>query len=109
MNNKKDWLPDPASWKGTWREDWRIMGQEGYLMGKTLQHRRFQQALSVDDFTQCEFCWACFDEDGNNSSMAYFEPINKVWICEKCFHDFLNYFNWSVETEKGNTGDCFVC
>lgn len=27
----KYWLPDPKTWKGTWRDDWRIMGQEGHL------------------------------------------------------------------------------
>lgn len=39
----KPWLPDPATWKGTWREDWRVMGQEGYLKGKMIQKKLLAQ------------------------------------------------------------------
>ena len=97
MDNKKWGLPDPASWAGTWKEDWRIAGQEGYLMDKALQHRRFCRAICVEDYLQCEFCWDLFDEDSKHPRMAYFEPIEKVWVCEKCYQDFQKYFHWTVE------------
>lgn len=97
MGNKLEpWLPVP-DWEGTWRDDWRIMGQEGYLMNKRLQHRRFSRALCVEDFDQCEFCWAIFDKDRAHPLPAYFEPEKKVWVCEECFRDFQEHFHWTVE------------
>ena len=96
-NGEKLCLPDPSRWKGTWRDDWRIMGQEGYLIGKTLQYRRFDRKLVREDFDQCEFCWEVFDEDKNNPLPAYFEPTGQYWICETCFRDFREHFFWEVE------------
>ena len=103
MNNtdpffsEKPWLPDPSTWKGTWRDDWRVMGQEGYLMNCHLQHRTFDRALCIEDYTQCEFCYAVFDKDKAHPLQAYFEPNKKVWVCENCFRDFQPYFHWMVE------------
>ena len=91
------WLHDPDAWRGTWREDWRIAGQEGYLLKKRLQYRRFCREICVDDFTQCEFCWDVFDEDKEHPAMAFFEPISKCWICEQCYKDFQQYFKWTIE------------
>ena len=97
---RKPWLPDPTQWEGTWRDDWRIMGQEGYLLDKKLQYRRFDRNIVRDDFDQCEFCWACFDKDEMHPMMAYYEPSGKYWICETCFHDFCRHFNWTVEERE---------
>ena len=97
---EKPWLPNPETWRNTWRDDWRIQGQEGYLLDKYLQHRRFDRKLCVADFDQCDFCWDCFDEDRENPLFAYFEPEKKVWICEKCFNDFKEFFRWTVEEVK---------
>ena len=97
MSEKKYWLPDPSTWKGTWRDDWRIAGQEGYLLNKQLQYRRFSRSLVRDDFDKCEFCYAPFDVDPDNPLMAYFEPSGQYWICEECYKDFLVHFNWKVE------------
>ena len=87
----------PSEWKGTWREDWRIAGQESYLKNKVLQHRLFDRSICVEDYTQCEFCWALFDKDKDNPIMAYFQPDEKVWVCEECFNDFNRFFHWTVE------------
>ena len=92
----KKWLPDPTVWKGTWREDWRIMGQEGYLMEKQLEYRQYDREIAIEDFVQCEFCWNTFDDEPQKIKNAYFEPHKKVWICEKCFRDFQRYFHWTV-------------
>ena len=95
----KPWLPVP-DWKGTWRDDWRIMNQEIYLQNKQLQHRRFDRSLCVDEHEQCDFCWALFDKDKDNPLYAYYVPDEKVWICEKCYNDFKDYFVWTVEEDK---------
>lgn len=93
----KWWLSDPAAWKGTWREDWRIMGQEGYLKDKKLQHRKFSQAMRTKDNDQCDFCYSFLDRNHQGASYAYFEPITRSWICERCYQDFKEHFNWMVE------------
>lgn len=94
---KKTWLPDPALWKGTWRNDWRIMGQEGYLKGKILQYRVFDRAICREDYCQCEFCWDTFESEAGSSTFAYFEPSGKFWICDTCYRDFEQHFGWIVE------------
>ncbi|MBQ8001327.1 MAG: hypothetical protein IJ298_09065 [Ruminococcus sp.] len=97
FNPQKPWLPDPSTFVGTWREDWRIDGQEGYLMNSTLQYITYSRDLCVDDFLQCEFCFDKFDEDPEHPKKAYFDPIQKCWICEECFQDFKEHFHWIVE------------
>ena len=97
MDKEKPWLPDISADKGTWRDDWRLMGQEGYLRDKVLQHRKFDRQLCVLDFDQCDFCFKVFDEDPERPLTAYFEPDQKIWICETCFKDFKNHFNWVVK------------
>ena len=96
-NPEKPWLPDPAQFQGTWRDDWRIMGQEGYLLNCRLQHRTYSRALCRADFLQCEFCWDKFDEDPQHPKKAYFEPKGQYWICEKCYEDFKDMFEWTVQ------------
>ena len=90
------WLPDPSQWKGTWRDDWRIMGQESYLLGKKLQYRRYDRSICREDYLQCEFCWDLFDKDPEHPLMAYFEPEGKYWICSRCFNDFKEHFLWTI-------------
>lgn len=97
FNPQKPWLTDPAVFAGTWRDDWRIMGQEGYLMNSVLQYVTYSRDLCVDDFLQCEFCFDKFDEDPEHPQKAYFDPKQKCWICEECFRDFKEHFHWTVE------------
>ena len=97
MDNRKEGLPNPSTREDTWGDDWRIMGQEGYLIGKSLQHRQFRRELCYKDFDQCEFCWACFDGDSAAPMRAYYVPEERVWICEACYKDFQEHFQWTVE------------
>lgn len=95
---RKPWLPDPSTWKGTWREDWRIMGQEGYLTGKTLRFKPSGMEVETGpgEFSQCNFCYA----DIKKEDVAFWEPTSQVWICEKCHGDFSAFFDWSIVEEK---------
>ena len=102
--NKKSWLPDPKTWRGTWRDDWRVMGQEGYLMRKKLRHCSFDRSMCFEDHDQCEFCFAVFDCDTNSPILAYYSPEARVWICEDCFRDFHQHFFWEVEDSGTNSG-----
>ena len=101
-SEKDKQIIDDCKWRGTWREDWRIRGQEGYLMRKKLQHRVFSREICIEDYDQCEFCWKVFDQDSNHPLFAYYEPTERVWICETCFKDFDKYFHWTVEEIRDN-------
>ncbi len=68
-------------------------------------------ALSADDWEEntpphrwdhehCEFCWAKFmaadtSSDPSTLSEGYVTEDEK-WICDDCFADFRDEFNWSV-------------
>lgn len=91
--NKQDIMtPNDA-----WRDDWRLMGQEGYLMRAHLQHRKFDRSICIEDFHQCDFCWRPFDEDRMHPLDAYYCAKERTWICEECFNDFNEHFHWTVE------------
>ena len=55
FNPQKPWLPNPSAFVGTWRDDWRIAGQEGYLMNSALQYITYSRDLCVDDFCSVSF------------------------------------------------------
>ena len=97
MSNEECRLANSEVWRGTWRDDWRVMGQEGYLIEKHLQHRRFHRELCHEDFDQCDFCWTSFENNDNTPVRAYFAPQEHVWICENCYRDFYSHFRWTVE------------
>ena len=99
----KPWLPSPDEWKNTWRDDWRIMGQEGYLLDKVLIYIQFDRSLCIEDFDKCEFCSKAFDEGKTQNEFAYFEPNNRVWICKDCFNDFKDHFRWTVHGGTENS------
>ena len=101
QNNKKySLINNSKKANDSWLDDWRIQGQEGYLMNKYLVFRTFDRKLCVEDYDQCEFCWSVFDKDKHHPKKAYYQPDEKVWICEKCYNDFKKYFHWRIiETE----------
>lgn len=94
MENGKPWLVDPSTWKNTWRDDWRLMGQEGYLLNKKLQHRHFDSRLGAIDGKCCDFCFTHFETE---DILAYYESESDVWICEDCYRHFQEHFFWTVE------------
>lgn len=92
-------------------EDWRNRGQEDYLLEVPLIHKRFKSKLpkiltpdddprKYNDHEHCDFCWHTFMEDckgkDNCSTEGYCTLDEKIWICEVCFQDFKENFNWTV-------------
>ncbi len=78
-------------------DDWRIMGQPGYLFKKMLVHRRFEiQPGEKADHAHCEFCNDYFSLNENYLHEGYYEPKSQTWICEECFQDFREMFQWEV-------------
>ena len=84
------------------KSDWRLFGQEKYLKGVTLVHRRYRQYAPNPnwDHDHCSFCWASFDaEDPESLPQGYATEDDYHWICEKCFEDFKDLFGWEVIDE----------
>lgn len=79
-------------------EDWRLQGQERYLMGKKLYPIKFTRYSDKWDHEHCDFCFATFsDYDGDLHEGYCTEPSNTAtskWICSECYADFKEYFGW---------------
>ena len=73
-------------------DDWRIMGQPGYLYKVKLKKLQFQKSRFQIDHVHCEFCWDKFSEAANDLHEGYTTMDEKYWICETCFLDFHKIF-----------------
>ena len=81
--------------------DWRLMGQERYLKGVTLVHRMYRPANPHNDHDHCAFCTAKFMAAAQSDILreGYSTPDGYHWICENCFGDFVELFEWKVASE----------
>ena len=88
-------------------KDWRLgRDQEEYLSEEILIKKNFKSKLPKEDpyysgdHYHCEFCWRRFMEncggDLDCSSEGYCTLDESIWICETCFNDFKDMFNWTV-------------
>ena len=79
--------------------DWCLMGQEGYLTGRSLRHAAWSTVRVDWDHDHCEFCsakiWSRASGD-DEFDRGYVTADNDHWICEQCFADFRDRFNWTV-------------
>lgn len=78
--------------------DWRLTGQEECLSGVTLVHRRWKESRSGWDHDHCEFCFAKFGDERLPDALreGWTTPDEYRWICDTCFSDFKDRFNWHV-------------
>ncbi|MDE7400241.1 MAG: hypothetical protein K2N06_12045 [Oscillospiraceae bacterium] len=80
--------------------DWRINGQEEFLMNKTLVREYYTKG----GHEHCVFCWQKFMRESERPfypdvdfvSKGYITLDGKYWICEKCCDDFKERFNWKI-------------
>ena len=75
-------------------EDWRLTNQKEYLYKKKLTKKKYEQPSETWDHDHCEFCWERIDV---NSPAAYTDEDDYHWICEECYNDFKEMFEWEVE------------
>lgn len=80
--------------------DWRIQGQERFLYGVSLLRKQYQNYSDHWQHDHCEFCGEKFSEQPNNLNVGYVTMNNYHWICENCFKDFNQLFQWKYD---GNT------
>lgn len=82
--------------------DWRLrQGQEKYLTGITVVHRRWSQTRPRWNHDHCEFCWATFAAyDGADVLHEGWTTLDEYrWICDQCFNDFHERFGWLVSQD----------
>ena len=79
-------------------DDWRLTGQEAYLVGVPLCWRTYEGGEN-SDHDHCEFCLAKFAEADviPEALHAGYATLDKYrWICQQCFDDFRPRFEWTV-------------
>jgi len=81
-----------------------MQGQEGYLMGVTLIHRKYRQNPHNPNWNHdhCEYCGEIFSlfDDPEHLKEGYTTEDDYRWICSTCFNDFKDDFEWKVIEEK---------
>jgi len=80
--------------------DWRLQGQDRYLMGVDLCYRPYcQNPLNPKwDHDHCEFCSAKFmvGDDPDTQHQGFATVDDYRWICDRCFNDFQEMFHWRL-------------
>ena len=79
------------------KNDWRLQGQEEYLMHRTLAFVPYFQWSKTWDHEHCEFCSAKFSRHADDLHEGYVTADNRrTWICPECFEDFKEMFQWEL-------------
>jgi len=78
--------------------DWRLQGQEKYLLGATLKFDIWASNNPNNDHDHCEFCSAKFASSTFQETLheGYSTLDHYHWVCVGCFNDFSKRFNWVV-------------
>ena len=77
-------------------DDWRLTGQEKFLNGVSLVKKRYRKYRDDWDHDHCEFCGKKFSESPEDLNFGYTTLDDYYWICEPCFNDFEQMFEWKV-------------
>jgi hypothetical protein len=81
--------------------DWRLSNGGEYLHGLTLYWRAWTETRPGWDHDHCEMCFAKFasvDEDAETLRHGYTTSDEYRWICEECFADFREHYDWRIGT-----------
>ena len=76
--------------------DWRINDHQKYLHGIALKKTTFKESAK-NDHEHCELCWEKFSNNDGDAHEGYCTLNNYYWICEECFKDFCDLFNWTIQ------------
>lgn len=80
-------------------DDWRLTNQERFLQGATLWRAQWTRPRPEWDHDHCVFCWVTFAEEDclGMIRIGYTTPERYYWICDQCFEDFKDKFEWQIE------------
>ena len=76
------------------KPDWRISNQSNYLNGVKLIYCKYEIYNEHWDHDHCSFCWEKFVEGIH----GYCTLDKYHWICQDCYNDFKEKFNWDLST-----------
>ncbi len=81
-------------------KDWRLQGQEKYLKGKELTFKQWSQTRDNWDHDHCKFCSKTITDNRVEGDYIIHEGYTTEndyhWVCEGCFEDFKELFQWKV-------------
>lgn len=77
-------------------EDWRLQGQEKYLMNIILCREKYIKYRDEWDHDHCAFCGKKFSENQCDLHEGYTTADHYHWICDTCFKDFKEDFHWKL-------------
>lgn len=82
-------------------EDWRLYGKEDsverLLQGQTFVYRKFK-TQGRNDHEHCFFCMDKIAEEGRGDyTHGYAREDLKWWVCEVCFADFKDRFDFKLK------------
>ena len=84
-------------------DDWRLQGQEKYLLGRTMRWTTWVPYREDWDHDHCECCMAKISDRFNvgddhvQYKAAWVTADDSYrWVCRECFSDFRSRFAWSV-------------
>jgi hypothetical protein len=96
-------------------DDWRLRGQERFLQGAELVWKHYRPWSATWEHDHCVFCFAKFMDPGFSDGHQHYVDANPdvltagytttarhrlgaeaQWICENCFVDFAERFEWTV-------------
>ena len=85
--------------------DWRTAnGRCGYLRNAKLTYvPEYHKFTDSWEHEHCSFCYAVISEEENELHSAYHDdspPSRMDWICEECFADFKDTFNFTVDSHE---------
>ena len=84
--------------------DWRLSGQEAYLYGTILFWSTYWPPRPDWDHDHCEFCWSKFAQHVDGALTAgYTTSDRQHWICQNCFRDFKDEFEWRVKHDVSDS------
>lgn len=80
------------------KDDWRLTNQMNYLFQKKLYKKPYEPPRIDWEHDHCEFCGSRVD---SSLPFAYTTEDNYHWICQECYEDFKDMFQWtSVENKQ---------
>jgi len=78
------------------KNDWRLQGQEEMLRNAKFRIETYVAPKITWDHDHCTFCWVTFSEYEGDLHKGYRETKDSHWVCEECFRDFKEMFNFTV-------------
>ena len=81
------------------KKDWRLLNQQEYLHKAKLKKSKYVKPSEKWDHDHCAFCFDKFSSQSEDLQQGYCTLDSKHWICEECFNDFKEMFEFEVKQQ----------